>query len=51
MLNSFLDKVLLVQGVLLKQAVLPCDITSTQPNDAVLMILWFKEGDGDPFYR
>lgn len=40
-----------VQGVLAKQAMLPCDITPLDRDDAVYMVLWFKEGDGEPLYR
>ncbi|XP_059613324.1 neural cell adhesion molecule 2 isoform X1 [Phlebotomus argentipes] len=39
-----------VQGVLAKQAMLPCDITPMERDDAVYMVLWFKEGDGEPLY-
>ncbi|XP_055678044.1 hemicentin-1-like [Lutzomyia longipalpis] len=39
-----------VQGVLAKQATLPCDITPMERDDAVYMVLWFKEGDGEPLY-
>ena len=34
-----------------KQAMLPCDITPLERDDAVYMVLWFKEGDGEPLYR
>lgn len=40
-----------VAGVLGKQAMLPCDITPLERDDAVYMVLWFKEGDGEPLYR
>jgi hypothetical protein len=40
-----------VAGVLGKQAMLPCDITPLEKDDAVYMVLWFKEGDGEPLYR
>ncbi|XP_070493801.1 neural cell adhesion molecule 2 [Chironomus tepperi] len=39
-----------VAGVLGKQAMLPCDITPLERDDAVYMVLWFKEGDGEPLY-
>ncbi|CAO1433911.1 unnamed protein product [Diamesa serratosioi] len=39
-----------VQGVFAKQAMLPCDITPLERDDAVYMVLWFKEGDGEPLY-
>uniref|UniRef100_A0A1B0D8C9 Uncharacterized protein n=2 Tax=Phlebotomus papatasi TaxID=29031 RepID=A0A1B0D8C9_PHLPP len=29
---------------------LPCDITPMERDDAVYMVLWFKEGDGEPLY-
>lgn len=40
-----------VQGVLARQAMLPCDITPLERDDAVYMVLWFREGDGEPLYR
>lgn len=40
-----------VQGVLAKQAMLPCDITPLERDDAVFMVLWFKEGNEEPLYR
>jgi hypothetical protein len=40
-----------VQGVLGKKTMLPCDITPHDRDDAVYMVLWFKEADGEPLYR
>lgn len=44
-----------VEGVLSKQALLPCDITPIERDDAVHMVLWFKEVkgevEGEPLYR
>lgn len=40
-----------VQGVLGKKASLPCDIQPLHSEDAVSMVLWFKESDGEPLYR
>lgn len=40
-----------IQGVLSKKASLPCDIESLDKDDAVSMVLWFKESDGEPLYR
>lgn len=40
-----------VQGVLAKQAQLPCDVAPMDRNDVVFMVLWFREGDGEPLYR
>lgn len=40
-----------VQGVLGKKAALPCDIQPLHSDDAVSMVLWFKETDGEPLYR
>ncbi|XP_030370530.1 protein turtle homolog A [Scaptodrosophila lebanonensis] len=40
-----------VQGVLGRQAMLPCDITPLERDDAVYMVLWFREGDGEPIYN
>ncbi|XP_063706128.1 uncharacterized protein LOC134835187 [Culicoides brevitarsis] len=39
-----------VQGVLAKQANLPCDITPQERDDAVFMVLWFKGSNGEPLY-
>ncbi|CAG9565133.1 unnamed protein product [Danaus chrysippus] len=39
-----------VQGVLGKKASLPCDIQPLHSDDAVVMVLWFKESDGEPLY-
>uniref|UniRef100_A0A336M8W5 CSON013841 protein n=1 Tax=Culicoides sonorensis TaxID=179676 RepID=A0A336M8W5_CULSO len=39
-----------VQGVLAKQAYLPCDITPIERDDAVFMVLWFKGSEGEPLY-
>ena len=40
-----------VQAVLNKKARLPCDIVPQERDDAVSMVLWFKESDGEPLYR
>ncbi|XP_051862318.1 hemicentin-1 isoform X2 [Drosophila albomicans] len=40
-----------VHGVLSRQAMLPCDITPMERDDAVYMVLWFREGDGEPIYN
>uniref|UniRef100_A0A0A1WVT0 Hemicentin-1 n=1 Tax=Zeugodacus cucurbitae TaxID=28588 RepID=A0A0A1WVT0_ZEUCU len=40
-----------VQGVLGRQAMLPCDISPMERDDAVYMVLWFREGDGEPIYN
>ncbi|KAF5299126.1 hypothetical protein FQR65_LT09484 [Abscondita terminalis] len=39
-----------VQGVLAKKQGLPCDITPRDRDDAVAMVLWFKESIGEPLY-
>ncbi|XP_017784081.1 PREDICTED: hemicentin-1-like isoform X2 [Nicrophorus vespilloides] len=39
-----------VQGVLAKKKGLPCDITPRDRDDAVAMVLWFKESIGEPLY-
>uniref|UniRef100_T1GPT9 Ig-like domain-containing protein n=1 Tax=Megaselia scalaris TaxID=36166 RepID=T1GPT9_MEGSC len=39
-----------VEGVLKRQASLPCDITPLEHEDVVAMVLWFKENDGEPLY-
>lgn len=30
---------------------LPCDITSSDPHDQVLLVLWYREDLGTPIYR
>ncbi len=40
-----------MQGVLARQATLPCDITPLERDDAVYMVLWFRDGDGEPLFR
>lgn len=40
-----------MEGVLAKQALLPCNITPMEQDDVVLMVLWFREGEVDPLYR
>jgi hypothetical protein len=40
-----------VHGVLGKKKGLPCDITPKDRDDAVAMVLWFKETIGEPLYR
>jgi hypothetical protein len=40
-----------VRGVLGKKTMMPCDITPRDRDDAVYMVLWFKEADGEPLYR
>lgn len=40
-----------VQGVLAKQALLPCDITPMGQGDSVTMVLWFRDFSLEPFYR
>ncbi|XP_038122549.1 titin [Culex quinquefasciatus] len=40
-----------VSGVLGKQASLPCDIRPLERDDAVYMVLWFKEEDNEPLYN
>jgi hypothetical protein len=39
-----------VHGVLGKKKGLPCDITPKDRDDAVAMVLWFKETIGEPLY-
>lgn len=39
------------EGVFAKQALLPCDIAPMERNDAVYMVLWFRDGEGEPLYR
>lgn len=29
---------------------LPCDISTSERNERVALVLWFKDGDGDPLY-
>jgi len=40
-----------VQGVLGKKTMMPCDIIPQDRDDAVYMVLWFKDADGEPIYR
>ncbi|KAI5740170.1 hypothetical protein M8J76_001218 [Diaphorina citri] len=37
-------------GVLGQRAELPCEIASRSSEDTVRMVLWFKEGDGEPIF-
>ncbi|XP_017883613.1 nephrin-like isoform X2 [Ceratina calcarata] len=39
-----------IQGVAGQKATLPCNIQPREPNDAVSMVLWFKEDSGEPLY-
>ncbi|BES90972.1 CD80-like C2-set immunoglobulin domain [Nesidiocoris tenuis] len=39
-----------VQGVLGKKTALPCDITARDKDDAVYMVLWFKDSESEPLY-
>nr|XP_031831154.1 hemicentin-1-like isoform X2 [Nomia melanderi] len=39
-----------ISGVEGKKVQLPCDISSTE-NDGVSMVLWYKEGNGEPIYN
>jgi len=32
-------------------AELPCEITPTDPNDEVYLVLWYKDLAGKPLYR
>ncbi|XP_046489857.1 nephrin isoform X1 [Neodiprion pinetum] len=52
-LNNELDRpipVISEQGVAGQKGILPCDIQPRDANDAVSMVLWFKEADGEPLY-
>ncbi|XP_020708442.2 hemicentin-2-like isoform X2 [Athalia rosae] len=52
-LNNELDRpipVISQQGVAGEKGILPCDIQPRDSNDAVSMVLWFKEADGEPLY-
>lgn len=44
-----------VQALLGKKASMPCDVQPYEPDDAVHMVLWFREMDGapegEPLYR
>ncbi|XP_014485877.1 PREDICTED: nephrin-like isoform X2 [Dinoponera quadriceps] len=39
-----------IQGVAGQKAILPCNIQPRESNDAVSMVLWFKEDSGEPLY-
>ncbi|XP_055902155.1 protein turtle homolog A-like [Eupeodes corollae] len=49
--HKYLVPLTSVEGVLGRQAMLPCDITPMERDDAVYMVLWFREGDGEPLYN
>lgn len=40
-----------IQGVAGQRTILPCNIQPRESNDAVSMVLWFKEDSGEPLYR
>ncbi|EFN85792.1 hypothetical protein EAI_04634 [Harpegnathos saltator] len=40
-----------ILGVAGQKAILPCNIQPRESNDAVSMVLWFKEDSGEPLYR
>jgi len=40
-----------IQGVAGQKTILPCNIQPRESNDAVSMVLWFKEDSGEPLYR
>lgn len=42
--------IITVDGVIGNKVQLPCDIRSTN-NDEINMVLWYKEGRGEPIYR
>ncbi|XP_011331388.1 hemicentin-1 isoform X2 [Ooceraea biroi] len=39
-----------IQGVAGQKAMLPCNIQPRESNDAVSMVLWFKEDSGEPLF-
>ncbi|XP_011872251.1 PREDICTED: hemicentin-1-like isoform X2 [Vollenhovia emeryi] len=39
-----------IQGVAGQRTILPCNIQPRESNDAVSMVLWFKEDSGEPLY-
>lgn len=34
-----------------EQVYLPCDISTTDPDDQVALVLWYREDFGTPIYR
>ena len=40
--------VLAVEG---HQSFFPCDLTPPNPDEAVYLVLWYKEDQGEPLYR
>lgn len=42
--------IMAIDGVVGEKVQLPCDIRPVD-DDEVRMVLWYKEGRGEPFYR
>lgn len=40
-----------VQAVAGDPVYMPCDISTTEPDDQVLLVLWYREDLGTPIYR
>lgn len=40
-----------IQAVQGDQVFLPCDLTKPDPNDQVVLVLWYREDMGTPIYR
>ena len=40
-----------IEGVAGDKISIPCNITATTPNDAVSLILWYKDDSTVPIYR
>jgi len=49
-LSSVAVPIVAINGVVDNKVELPCDIRSAD-DDEVSMVLWYKEGTGEPIYR
>jgi hypothetical protein len=50
-LSSVAVPIVAINGVVGNKVELPCDIRSADDDDEVSMVLWYKEGAGEPIYR
>jgi hypothetical protein len=49
--NNAIETTQTIYGVVGGKASLPCNITAPTPDDAVSLILWYKEDSTTPIYR
>ena len=40
-----------VLGVEDRSVELPCDISTTDPEDSAVLVLWYRDSQGTPTYR